>query len=237
MCGRYTQTNTLEDLQRRFGKVLEKLSAIFKPSYNIAPGQPAAVVTGGEEGGVTAMRWGLVPSWAKEPGVGYKMINARAETVTEKPAYKRLVTRKRCLVPADGFYEWRKPQGKGPKIPTYFTRKDGDLFTMAGLWDVWEGEEEPLETFTVITTEANDLVRKTHHRMPVILPPEAEQAWLDSEQIPKEALGDYLTSFDADLMKAVTVSSDVNSPANNSPACIVPVEAPPTLEQGDLFSL
>ena len=166
MCGRYTQTLAGPILLSRFR--LEETVLDLKPRYNIAPGQEAAVVVREETTTLAAMRWGLVPSWAKEPAIGNRMINARAETITEKPSFKRLIERRRCLVPADGFYEWRR-EAKG-KVPMRFILKSREPFAFAGLWDRWRNPEgAELRTFTIITTAANELMRPVHDRMPVIL--------------------------------------------------------------------
>jgi putative SOS response-associated peptidase YedK len=166
MCGRYEyHPHEFSDLRIRFN--LDKDLPEFKPSYNIAPGQQVPVIIR-EDGRnkVKLMRWGLVPSWAPDPSIGNRMINARCETLTEKPSFKQLLGTHRCLVLADGFYEWRR-EGKG-KAPMRIVMKDRQPFTFAGLWDVWRGDPEAgeLYTFTIITTHANSLLRPIHHRMP-----------------------------------------------------------------------
>ncbi|MFH1724017.1 MAG: SOS response-associated peptidase, partial [Elusimicrobiota bacterium] len=166
MCGRYTQTADIKTLQRRFGFRAE--GAAFAPRYNIAPGQTAPLVVRDEARRLALMRWGLVPSWAKDPAIGHRMINARSETIAEKPAFRKPFEKRRCLVVADGFYEWRRA-GRA-KVPVRFVRKDGAPFAFAGLWDRWRVPgETPLDTFTVLTTSANSLVAEVHARMPVIL--------------------------------------------------------------------
>ncbi|MBI3297735.1 MAG: SOS response-associated peptidase [Elusimicrobia bacterium] len=220
MCGRYLQTADARTLAARFG--LAKLGVELSARYNIAPGQAAPVVLleGGRRLGL--QRWGLVPAWAKDARVGLKLINARAETAAEKPAFRGVFQRRRCLVPADGFYEWRRA-GKA-KVPVRFTRSDGALFAFAGLWDEWSSAEGgTLRTFTILTTEANTLVAPVHDRMPVILPEAAEGLWLDSSAKPHE-LQELLKPFDAAGMRAADASTRVNSGREDHPGLLVPDE-------------
>jgi len=218
MCGRYTQAAAPENLVFRFG--LEDRGIKLKPRYNIAPGQQSPVVI--EKASIkalTLMYWGLVPSWAKDPTIGNRMINARAETLTEKRSFKRLLPRKRCLVLADGFYEWRK--ARHGKIPMRYVLKDRELFSFAGLWDIWKqpyGEE--LRSFTIITTDANDLLKPVHDRMPVILLKEDEDKWLDPSLKDPAKLTSLLKSYPSDRMETYDVSTIVNSPMNDRPECI-----------------
>ena len=188
MCGRYEyHPHEFSDLRIRFN--LDKDLPEFKPSYNIAPGQQVPVIIR-EEGRnkMKLMRWGLVPSWAPDPSIGNRMINARCETLTEKPSFKQLLGTHRCLVPADGFYEWRR-EGKG-KVPMRIVMKDRQLFNFAGLWDVWRGDPEggELYTFTIITTNANALLRPIHNRMPVIVDSLATNHWLHPGDISSSML-------------------------------------------------
>ena len=165
------------------------------------------------------MQWGLVPSWAKDPSIGNKMINARAETLAEKPSFKGLIGKRRCLVLADGFYEWRK-EGKG-KIPMRFTLRGGEPFSFAGLWDSWKkpaGGE--LFSFTIITTQANNLLRPIHERMPVILNKEGEEKWLDPDF---KEIHELLVPYPVEMMEFYDVSKLVNSPRNDLPQCISPL--------------
>jgi putative SOS response-associated peptidase YedK len=169
-----------------------------------------------------SMRWGLVPHWAKDPSVSYRMINARAETVAEKPAYRKLLAKKRCLIPADGFYEWRVgPDGK--KQPVRFTLADGELFAFAGLWTSWLDREsgELLDSCTIVTTTPNELCAKVHDRMPVILPADAEWAWLDPSLEPEKAKA-LLVPYPASAMRAAVASTLVNSPRNEGSELLVP---------------
>jgi putative SOS response-associated peptidase YedK len=161
------------------------------------------------------LRWGLIPSWAKDESIGSKMINARAETLAEKPSFKRLLRSRRCLIAADGFYEWQKEQGG--KTPMYITMKDGEIFALAGLWDTWKNADgEQIRTCTIITTEPNELVTSIHNRMPVILPPEAREAWLDSTLHDDNLLVPLLKPYSADAMQARPVSRLVNNPQYDS---------------------
>jgi len=223
MCGRYTQTASPDALILRFG--FKSGDIIVKRRYNLAPGQEAPVVLMEEGRTLSLMGWGLVPSWAKEPSIGYKMINARAETVAEKASFKRLLPARRCLVLADGFYEWARLE-RG-KAPMRFTLKGGAPFAFAGLWDRWrkpDGGE--LITFTIITTRANELMKPVHDRMPVILERAGEEPWLDPDVKGAAELGALLKPFPAEGMEAYYVSPLVNSPRNDVPQCIEAVEGP-----------
>jgi putative SOS response-associated peptidase YedK len=215
MCGRYTQTADVKTLQTRFS--LQSAPAELPPRYNLAPGQMAPVIAwkGGNRMGF--FKWGLTPKWAKDPSIGNRMINARAETISEKPAYKKPFAAQRCLVPADGFYEWKKVGAKG-KIPHRFTLKGGGVFAFAGLWDN--------STFTIVTTTANELVKPVHDRMPVILPEGLEALWLDPKAAP-DKLKALLAPLAPEAMEAIEVSSRVNSPKNDDPACAAPAGSDP----------
>ena len=221
MCGRYTNTGEIRDIRIQFN--LDEIFSLF-PRYNIAPGQNAPVIVNAD--GVrklAMMRWGLVPSWAKDPSIGNRMINARAETVAQKPAFKRLLGKRRCLVLADGFYEWRR-EGKR-KFPMRIVLKDTRPFAFAGLWDAWKrAEGDELHSFTIITTEANELLRPIHDRMPVILDGESGAKWLDPELTEPRLLTVLLLPLASELMEAYEVSTMVNSPANDRPECISPLE-------------
>lgn len=176
MCGRYTQTKQFYEIRLRFD--VDAFEHEISPRYNIAPNQRAVVIMSEGKRKLEMMQWCLIPSWAKDPSIGNRMINARAETLAEKPSFKRLIGKRRCLVLADGFYEWRK-EGKR-KVPLRIVRKDRQPFAFAGLWDSWRNPDaNELHSFTIITTEANDLLRPIHDRMPVILHQTDEQLWLD----------------------------------------------------------
>ena len=219
MCGRFGATFQYRDIKGRWN-IYGDLAG-FVPRYNIAPSQDVAVIVRNE---IKPMRWGLVPSWAQDSSIGQRMINARAETLLEKPSFKQLVGTRRCLVPADGFYEWRR-EGKH-KVPMWIHLKGREPFAFAGLWDYWRdpaGDKE-LYSFTIITTEANALLRRHHTRMPVIYDKEMGRQWLE------ESFGDQpmilaavLRPWPSELMEAHDVSTLVNSPENDTPECIEPV--------------
>ena len=231
MCGRFTRGDDKETLIRRFK--LKPEAPELRPRYNIAPGQDAAVILAQPEGRVLRlMHWGLVPGWAKDKKIGYRMINARSETLAEKPAFKSAFKRRRCLIPADGFYEWRKAAAKGrPKQPFRFVLADGAGFAFAGIWESWtDPEGGELHSFCIITTTANELVARVHERMPVILPPSAESAWLEASGEHPAELMELLKPYPAQAMRRYSVSPLVNSPQNDSPELIEPQP-----EQGGLF--
>ncbi len=223
MCGRYILTIT--------GKVLAEAFALeevpdLPPRYNIAPTQDAPVIR--ETGGgrrLDILRWGLIPSWARDPAIGNRLINARAETAASKPSFRSALRRRRCLVPSDGFYEWRKtPSGKQPWL---IRMRDGSPFAMAGLWETWRTPHgDPLESFTILTTEPNELVAPLHDRMPVILPPESWSTWLDPELDDPSALSHLLGPHPPEAMTAYPVTPAVGSPSFDEPACIKPLQGP-----------
>nr|MBI3612630.1 SOS response-associated peptidase [Nitrospirota bacterium] len=216
MCGRYSQTKDPEELERRFN--MERPRVPLPRRYNIAPSQDAGVIVGEGSQKLELMRWGLVPHWAKDIAISYKMINARAETVAEKPSFKKNLERRRCLVPACGFYEWRKMDGAKNKIPMRFVLKSHEPFAFAGLWDAWKQPDgTELRSFTIITTTANDVLRPVHDRMPVILLQEDTDA---------QKMTPLLSQYPADAMESFEVSTLVNSPKNDRPECIQAVTAP-----------
>ncbi len=223
MCGRYTLTSGLTILQRRFGFSAEQIR--LEPRYNLAPGQEAPVVICEKNNTFRMMRWGLVPFWAKEASIGYKMINARAETLPQKASFRKPFRERRCLILADGFYEWRKAEGKGKKIPIRFVLPSRKPFAFAGLWDIWKKPDGSLlHTFTIITTQANELLRPVHDRMPVILQPEDEDLWLDPNLKDVTRLTPLLTPYPANALEAYDVSTIVNSPKNDVPECVQPAK-------------
>ena len=221
MCGRFTLRTPAYKLAEAFGvEVRVNLAA----RYNIAPSQDiAALRAAGDSGRELAMlRWGLVPSWAKDPAMGSRMINARAETVAEKPAFRAAFRQRRCLVLADGFYEWQKTPD-GSKQPYLMARPDGEVFTMAGLWERWQPPGgEPLETCAIITTEANGTLAPIHHRMPVIVAPGDRDAWLDPAPPSAEALSALLRPAPDDDLAPLAVDRHVNNARHDDPACIEP---------------
>ncbi|HWE08067.1 MAG TPA: SOS response-associated peptidase [Solirubrobacteraceae bacterium] len=219
MCGRYTlAAPDPAAIRSRFA--LEE-SLEVRRRYNVAPGDDVLAVTTDRDGRPRGdlLRWGLVPSWAKSPDTGLKMINARVETVTERPAYRRAFERYRCLIVADGFYEWRPASG-GPKRPFHITRSDGELFAFAGLWSIWHAPDGGrLRTCTILTRAANSAVAPLHHRMPVILDPRDEVAWLDTAT-PVDALGEILVGLPADATALTEVGLAVNDARYDGPDCL-----------------
>ena len=216
MCGRFTLHTLPDVLQEHFG--VDEMPAM-QASYNIAPSQEIATVRmSGARRHMALLRWGLVPSWAKELKAGYSMINARAETVADKPAYRTAFRLRRCLVPADGFYEWRQT-GDG-KQPYHIRMKNGGVFAFAGIWERREGDDGILESCSSIVTAANDTIRPVHDRMPVIIAPRDYAAWLDPGLRDPGKVKDYLRSWPADEMETYPVSTRVNRPANNDARCI-----------------
>jgi putative SOS response-associated peptidase YedK len=221
MCGRFTLTTDLDRLAEHFAFRAAHLS--YTPRYNIAPSQPVLTLIDAQERRAGFLRWGLIPSWAKDLGIGDRMINARAETVAEKPSFRRALQKRRCLVLADGFYEWRK-EGK-KKTPLFITLKAREPFAFAGLWETWKSPTgEAIHSCTIITTTPNALMESIHNRMPVILPREAETRWLDRTVEDPQSLLSLLTPHPAEAMVAYPVSQLVNSPRNDTSACIEPVE-------------
>ena len=222
MCGRFTNSAKAEQIEKEFkvGKVNPKL---FEPRYNIAPTQAiAAVLEQSGERIVNSLRWGLIPSWAKDDSIGSKMINARAETLAEKPSFKNAFKSRRCIIPASGFYEWAK-KGSGAKQPFYFYLTSKDVFGFAGLYEQWLDREtgEEIETCSIITTEANAVLEPVHDRMPVILKAADYDQWLDEKQKDTDKMQKLLVPFPASKMASHAVSKAVNSPTYDSPELIV----------------
>ncbi len=223
MCGRFTLTTSPEELQAAFDW-LKMPPKIGEPRYNIAPTQPAAVVPNDGLNRLDYFTWGLIPSWAKDPNIGSRMINARAETLAEKPSFRNAFRRRRCLILTDGFYEWQVIPGRKAKQPMYITLADQRPFAFGGLWEIWNSPEgDPVYSCTIITTEPNALMATIHNRMPLILPKESYAQWLDpSEQRPQD-LQPLLQPFPAAHMAAYPVSTLVNSPANDQPQLVEPL--------------
>jgi putative SOS response-associated peptidase YedK len=222
MCGRFTRHQNPEKLAKRFNVQLIKEAKI--PRYNIAPSQVVPVIREVDVREMIACKWGLVPFWAKDPSIGNKMINAKAETLAEKPSFKQALVKRRCLIPADGFYEWQK-KGKGASQPFYITLRNGDLFAFAGLWEEWKSPDgNILQSFTVITVEPNELVSTIHNRMPAILKPADEASWLNLKNRPGDIV-QILQPYPAEEMQAVPVSRMVNSPSYDDASCITPIDS------------
>ena len=217
MCGRFSAVDIVE-LYKQFQ--IENSVASLVPRYNIAPSQEIpAIISKNNKNELMMLRWGLVPNWAKDPSIGYKIINARAETIDIKPSFRHLITSRRCLIPADGFYEWKK-EGKIKK-PYRFILRGGKPFTFAGLWDSWTNQEgKIINSCTIITTRSNALIEPIHDRMPVILTKENEKLWIDQDLKEQELLKSLLKPYPEYLMEAYEVSSVVNSPKVDDERCI-----------------
>ena len=230
MCGRFTQRLSWRELHELMGLIGPAQN--LRPRYNVAPGQRIAAVRLAEDGRrLSMLRWGLIPAWAKEPNIGYRMINARAETAHQKSAFRAAFRARRCLIPADGFYEWQR-LGKARKQPWLIAMTDGAPFAFAGLWERWTvpagltlsgalselGPGDTLETCTILTTEPNETVDPVHNRMPVILPAAAFAPWLAGETVP-------LAPCPAEAMTRHPVSTLVNKPANDDERCVEAIQA------------
>lgn len=234
MCGRFALLTPGEDLVSQFG-VTETPVDISRiaPQYNVAPTQPVVVVRGtavstgstqavSNQRELTFLQWGLIPSWAKDPKIGSSLINARAETAAEKPSFRAAFKRRRCLIPADGFYEWQKLGGK--KQPMFIHMADKVPFAFAGLWESWHSPDGGIfDTCTILTTTPNELMEPIHNRMPVILEPEDYNTWLIPGDQPDQAMH-LLRPYPAKKMTAYAVSAWVNSPAHDDAQCILPLE-------------
>jgi putative SOS response-associated peptidase YedK len=219
MCGRFTLFTDIEEIKERFD-IQGSFDEEYHFSYNIAPSQSVlSVINDGVRNRLGYLRWGLIPFWAKDEKVGYKMINARAETIAEKASFRNAYKKKRCLIIADSFYEWKKTPER--KIPMRIKLKNHAPFGMAGLWESWKSPEGiSIYSCSVITTVPNELMTSIHDRMPVILKPEDEKDWLNPSINDPAYLQQYLKSFDSEQMEAFEVSNDVNSTKNNSPNLI-----------------
>jgi putative SOS response-associated peptidase YedK len=210
VCGRFSFAVKARIIEERFD--IEVNESNYHPRFNCAPSQNLAVISNSEPGKLNYFRWGLIPFWAKDPGTGNKMINAKAETITEKSSFRNSFRKKRCLVLSDSFYEWKRDPAK---TPYRFLMNDELPFAMAGIWDVWNNPEgEELHSFSIITTISNDIVAPVHHRMPVILKQEDEKTWLNDTN--EETLLSLLKPYPFHEMKCYPLSKMVNSPANDS---------------------
>jgi putative SOS response-associated peptidase YedK len=218
MCGRFVLANTPEQLMKAY-----RLSSApdVRPRYNIAPSQKVAVVRqhNGGERELSLLQWGLIPSWSKDPAISHKLINARSETVHEKPSFKQAFRSRRCIIPASGFYEWEKSGQE--KIPHYFHLPD-DVMSLAGLWERWKSPEgTEIETCTILTTAANSLVRRFHDRMPVILHRDELAVWLSRDLDDINCLMELFHPYPADQLREYVVTQAVNNPGNDFPGCII----------------
>lgn len=219
MCGRFALSAPVDTIRRHF-HLREEVD--LQPRYNIAPGQQLAAVRVGIEGREFAMlRWGLIPFWAREAKIGCRLINARAETLEEKPSFRNSFKKYRCLIPSDGFYEWKEIPGRKTKMPYFIRLNDGGLFSMAGLWGTWQDKTtgEVIESCTIITTEPNTLLAEIHNRMPVILRPDQYGPWLNT-QTESNTLKKMFKPFAAKKLSFHPVSGLCNNPENDSPACL-----------------
>ena len=222
MCGRFSLTIDPNQLRQEFAWL--NIPVEPAPRYNVAPSQPVAVVPNDGKYKLDYFVWGLIPSWSKDASIGYRMINARSETVAEKPSFRSAFRRRRCLIPADGFYEWRKEAGKKSKTPYFVFLKSKKPFFFAGLWESWDSPDgSNILSCTILTTQPNDLVAPIHDRMPVILPPDSYDFWLTPNELKPTDLQGMLKAYPADQMSAYQVSTIVNSPVNDSIECINPI--------------
>jgi len=221
MCGRFTLTVDPAELQDAFEDF--KFPNKFAPRFNIAPTQPVLAIPNDGKNQADFFIWGLIPSWAKDPSIGNRLINARGETLAEKPAFRGGYKYKRCLVLANGFYEWKSEPGTKTKTPYFIHLKSGNVFAFAGLWDEWHSPDgSTVRSCTIVTTAPNELMSKIHNRMPVILQPSDYAEWLDTAPRTPESLAHLIQPFSAKPMDAYPVSTLVNSPANDRAECITP---------------
>jgi len=221
MCGRFTLTVDPADLQEAFADY--RFPPQFAPRFNIAPSQPVLAVPNNGSNKADFFLWGLIPSWSKDPGAGGRLINARGETLAEKPSFRGAYKYKRCLIPADGFYEWKAQPGTKIKTPHFIHMKDRKPFAFAGLWDEWQGPDgSTVKSCTIITIEPNDLMATLHNRMPVILNPADYARWLDPSPQTPDQLQPLIKPFPSDNMSAYAVSTLVNTPANDRAELVVP---------------
>lgn len=221
MCGRFTLTVDPAEIADTFGNFT--FPTQFAPRYNIAPTQPVLAIPNDAKNKADFFIWGLIPSWAKDPSIGNKLINARGETIAEKPSFRGGFKYKRCLILTDGFYEWKTQPGMKTKTPYFIHMKDRQPFAFAGLWDEWQSPEgSSVRTCTIITTEPNELMLSLHNRMPVILDPKDYDLWLDAAPQTPDKLIHLIKPFPTENMSAHPVSTLVNKPGNDRPECVVP---------------
>ena len=223
MCGRFVGFRSLHELKKTFP--IDKATCEVTENYNVAPSQEVlAIIKYENENWLEKLHWGLVPFWAKDISIGNKLINARAETIASKPSFRNAFKKRRCIIPADGFYEWKGP--KGQKQPIFITLPESKPFAFAGLWETWHKKDDPdtmYKSCTIITTEASDSVREIHHRMPAILTPEMYESWLDPLNQNINELKHILKTGIVTKLKSHAVSKNVNSVKNNEPSNIIPL--------------
>jgi len=227
MCGRYTLFTTAGALAKRFG--LGKVPTHIPENYNVAPGalMPVIVLNDAGERQIELMRWGLIPPWAKDPHIGYKLINARDDSIFDRPVWRSVILHKRALVPANGFYEWKRPSSpKERKQPFYIRPKQQELFAFAGVWETWrDADGNEVKTFAIITTEPNKEMADVHNRMPVIVEPEDEASWLEPSKVSRNEIEPFLHPYEDDGLELIMVSSDVNVTRNNDKKLIYPINS------------
>jgi len=223
MCGRFTLTVNPAELRETFSQF--DFPDQFAPRFNIAPTQPVLAIPNDAKNKADFFSWGLIPSWSKDPSIANKLINARGETIAEKPSFRGGFKYKRCLIPTDGFYEWKVQPGVKTKTPYFIHMKDRKPFAFAGLWDEWHSPDGgSIRTCTIITTEPNELMSTLHNRMPVILHPKDYADWLDAAPRTPDSLLHLIKPFPADKMSAYPVSTMVNTPQNDRAELVVPVQ-------------
>jgi putative SOS response-associated peptidase YedK len=237
VCGRFVQTSSVESLAERFEVAEVTFARPLVPDYNVTPRADVPIVRERARDDpptrvLSVVRWGLVPSWAKSPSIGDRQINARAESITERPAYRRAMQKRRCIVPADAFYEWKKPEvARAPKTPYAIRRRDGDPLALAGLWEIWRDrdvadDDDPdawLRTCAIVTTDANEVLAPIHDRMPVVLDERDWDTWLDPRNDDMASLVGLLRPAPGDWFDVFEVSSRVSRPENNDPGLLEPV--------------
>jgi len=228
MSGRYSCTKTKEKIEVRFNV---KFSEDWKPRYNIAPNQDVPIITNKNKEAISIARWGLIPSWSLNDATGINLINAKSETILSRAPFKQLIYSNRCLILADGFYEWQNTGKK--KSPFRFTLNNDEAFAFAGLWDAWDNGEDIINSFTIITTTANSLVKNIHERMPVILPADLEKDWL-RDDLSNTEINNFLQPFQSDKMASYPVHRAVNSTTTDTLECI---QVAPKIYPGETFSL
>ena len=223
MCGRFTLAIDPGELQTAFPGI-EFPAMGITPRYNISPSQPVVAILQSSNKYLDFLTWGLIPSWAKEPSLGAKMINARSETVAEKPSFRNAFRRRRCLIPASGFYEWRSDPETNAKEPVYIYIKNEPLLAFAGLWEIWQSSDgSEIRSCTIITTQANSFIKPIHDRMPVIISPANYDKWLTTSEENVNSLTDLFLPYSANEFTCHRVSRLVNNPLNETEACVKPI--------------